>query len=352
MEPIDPRSRPWARRRELRDTLRAYREVFAETLEQMHGPHAEGTLDLIIRWRMDTRRFEAEADLVPPEDIRRRVSINVACYTTLQLLANRVFSSPAAMRRIGDPTREARRGLFDRGGDAPRCPARAEASFIVAELGVVLIFLHEVAHHALGHIPPTTNTSTPAPTRRTEAALAGGDRPGPQQALRARSEELEADAFALAYIAALGLDGRPPFATQLVRQPGLRELFFEMAVLAHALVVCSFADIAKPIDAFDRSSHPHPIVRLVAAQTTLIQLDAPPDRLRHALSDAVRVFVGLVRQRAVRRRLHDNSRSVRRRIEQLNQELHRRPPESVIRFNFDTGRWAAGSSPSLTRADA
>lgn len=325
--------------RSFRRALFDYCGVFREILAQMHGAGAESELRIGVGWDHRLESFNAVARSGCSPSVRLRVG----CFSQLQGAANLLFRQPDLFVSVGDPSME--RGEDDgseRESDSPRCPVRREASIIVAELGLVLIFLHEIAHHVLGHLDLDKRRGLQAVRREacTEAVLRRGS---PEETERQRAEELEADRFAYLYVTGLAAQDDPPFAKQLIRVPSLRQSLFELAVYAHTIVVCSFGGAGWSLARFENLPHPHPVVRLVASQSTLQELGVSEERCRAVLRESA----ALVARAWSRDSLESLVGPERGRVGDLCAHLRQRSLDLsplYRRYDFGRGAWVEPGS--------
>jgi len=250
-----PRHRP-----EYFDALVAYRDIFTDALQRM-APTTTGHDRIAFRWLPSTR-FDAFAD---PRPGRRLIAISTECWSRLQGAANRLLSASDLLPHIGNARGEqadleslAQDRRWLRSEPEPRCPIRRDAACVLAEIGLMLIFFHEYAHHALHHREGDPSVRLHERVRR----LSGRHRQSDAAGLHA--QEVQADCFAV--LAAMpGLQaGSGAFPNQII--PGaVRPNLPSLGFVAMTLVNMCFAGRSLHPDAYATASHPHPFIRLQAA---------------------------------------------------------------------------------------
>jgi hypothetical protein len=275
-----------------RDALTAYEQVFREILTEMHSADVppKSRLGIDFYWHSDTRYFDAFA-------YRRlwwrSAGLRIACWHDVQGMANILFRSSDMFAAVGDPSVERRTfvewlnpGIEEDDNDAPTCPIRREAANLTVEFALALIILHEIAHHALGHLD--TNWSLFGFQSSSES-LRRWNAEAPQNAPRMHANEVEADRFAFSYLSMLLTHDELPFSSQLIEHPVLRHVLFELAVLAYALNMFFLGGFGRALSDYDTKEHPHPIVRFIQGLMSLrnsIQA-VSDDRSNRALTESI-----------------------------------------------------------------
>lgn len=329
--------------RPLREALLAYEDVFQELLAEMHDEQvpAHARLAIGFGWHPDMRVFDA---LAQRRGGRRSIVLHVACWSELQGMANTLFASNDQFTSIGSAAAEVRRFVDwfeaqDLGAEAaPACPIRKEAACLVAEIALTFIMLHEIAHHALGHLEDESPRSG---LRQRNESLVHLGTVSPREAVRSQANEIEADRFAFSYLGLLASGGVPPFVKQLIAHPELRMSLFEIGMLAFALVMFFLRGLDRPIEYYASRTHPHPhpIIRFVAGISSLSQALPNTDsgRVKHALTDSLE-FLKYSKDAADIAVLMDQRRSdIAAKVVELSQSVRGISCQAI--YNFHKGEW-------------
>ena len=241
------------------------------------------------------------------------VRLWVGCLSELQGMANAIFRSTDCFTHIGDASTNQCNLAEILGGNEPPLdqdisedPIRAEAGYIVAEIGLAMIILHEVGHHAHQHsvFYPRGFRLAEHQRRHTKPATANTK---VKQAC-----ELEADDFGLVYILRKASQQQPPFSTQLVAE-GLQDQLFALAILAYSLVIAFLHDQDHGLEAYDDWDHPHPAVRLYASQLGFApHLEGRPEArqaFQEGLTESFRILQhGALQQKTMHLLLNERDR--------------------------------------------
>ena len=247
--------------------LVAYESVFDEVLSDLYpaGGLKRG-LTIDFGWICDLEVNDAFADFAPWVGVRR-VRVSVGFFSELQALTNAIFRSCDFFLHLGKPNNDCPTFVeilngaeSDIDDNAPADPLRREAAFITTELALAMIVLHEIGHHALGHV----RLGRPNNLHVTESDANVSKLP-PEVAPRFQASEIDADRFGFSRVLQLAARAQPPFRKQLVSSE-MTDHFFGLAVLAYSLVIALLHEEDHPFSHYKLLTHPHPAVRLYASQ--------------------------------------------------------------------------------------
>lgn len=334
--------------KEFCSALTAYEEVFRDILREMHDDRAGGRrLKINFYWHSDSVLFDAFA--TPAFVFGRAIGVRVGCWIDLQSLANGIFCSHDLFKGIGDATLE-QQSFAEWAADdgtstpaAPLCPVRREAACLAVEFALSLIVLHEIAHHALGHLQGAGYLSR---LRSRRESLSYAQPISHEAAKWAHAFEVEADRFAFSYLVALLAHDSLPFSQQLINNPLLRASLFEIGVLAFALIMFFLGGFGRSIDFYDRLDHPHPIVRFVESaawsRRTIQMIDAAQiiDATRDsaALSESIAFLRYSSEADHLIHLFKEGRDEIKCRCAAIDATLEGAPAR--LRYDFRTGRWA------------
>lgn len=329
--------------RPFRDALVAYQGVFQELLSEMHAttiPHAK-RLAIKFWWNPNMNEFDAVAKRALSQ---RSIILHVACWSDLQGMANLIFRSRDLAQSIGNPSLELKSFAqwFEANeahteSDAPQCPIRKEAACIASELGLTLIMLHEIGHHALGHLDRGRRLGF---VRQSES-LANPKRRTAEKVALVQASELEADRFAFSYMASLTARTESTFSTQIISDSQLRSNLFEIGTIAFTMITYFLGGYERPLDFYDTRGHPHPLVRLIAGLEAMHRAVSDIDAARaEAAVKASLEFLGYSQAATnVLEILSEHKEGVVQRIAALEEKLSEPRQWSV--FSFSRGEWSA-----------
>jgi hypothetical protein len=251
---------------DLANGLIAYESVFQEVLSDLHsGVETPPRLAIDFGWICDLESWEAEA--WRGFGGSRNVRLAVGWWSEFQDVTNCVFRSCDMFSEIGN----AAEGRFrfaelldgagdDEDSDTSNDPLRQEASCVTAEMALAMLVLHEIGHHALGHME--LDELRHFRVRESDSHM----RKLPSDAaLLMQACEVEADRFSFTHTLPRAASGQSPFKTQLV-SPCLRPHLFKLVILAYSLVIALLHTKGDSLDRYEFCDHPHPAVRLLASQ--------------------------------------------------------------------------------------
>jgi hypothetical protein len=269
--------------RALREALVAWSSIASAIIRENQSPVSS---PIAFHWR-PSRVLDAYA--LTPWIGDRIILVSVGFYGHLQGAPNRIFSCSDLMDTIGDPEREKGRLVEARrsadwvdGRVGPVCPVRRQASFLTAEFAVVFVTLHELAHHRFGDTDTGHGEGFIARTMHES----GERRARPAEVPRRHLSEVRADRFAFETIRGTLDDHGALFPDQIVDE-ALRGRLTVLSALAHAIAILSLTRPQRPVEAYDRFTHPHPIVRFAAVHTRSC------DREMAAYRDAARYLAAM-----------------------------------------------------------
>jgi hypothetical protein len=331
-------------RRDFSDALIAYESVFQEVLSDLYpGPDVRQCLKIDFGWTCDLDSYDAAA--LPGGWVRdRQVRLSVRWFSDFQGITNAIFRSRDMFMDVGDPSKGEftfAQLLEDAGGDSDRDsaadPLRQEASCITVEMALAMIVLHEIGHHALGHM----ELGEPRRFKFREAESTV-DAISPECVLLRQACEIDADHFSFSHALEHAATGRSPFSTQLV-SPRLKDHLFSLAILAHSLVIALLHTQDNSFEAYELSQHPHPAIRLLASQLHFAELLARHGESANAYSDGWRESLRVVQQNADQKEtllLLANRRTfLEERVGRLSEVVDQQLRKATKRYDFSSGEW-------------
>ena len=325
-------------------TLIAYEGVFDEVLRDIfptETPPRRLTID--FGWDLDLEGFDAFAVLTP-YSWTRRIRFSFDFYSDIQSAANAIFRSRDFFPRIGTPNPD-RPSLIeilagedpDEESDAPDDPLRREAAFVTAELAVAMAALHEIGHHVLGHVKMR---------RRYNLQIAESNanpfQLPPKLVPRFQASEIDADRFSFSRAMQLAAIGKPPFGKQLLTLE-VRAHYLTLAVLANTILINLFHQSDCDFAFYERLPHPHPAVRLYAAQLYFVEaLALFPENLityQSALQECMRLTQANAAQQHTFSLFMNNRTLLCDTVTRLNNEISTYVRKHLKCYDFATDRW-------------
>ena len=332
------------------EALVAYESVFEEILADLHPtPSPVQGLGIDFGWICDPASYRAEA-LARSWLRERQVRLSVRWFTDFQGITNAIFRSrdlfPALGDATGDPLSFAELlggGDDGEGPDTSSDPLRQEASCVTVELALAMIALHEIGHHALGHLD-----AGPSRLRMLSETPARMEHRAPANILWRQACEIEADRFGFSRVLACAAAGRSPFPKQLVSAT-LAPHLFDLAILAYLLVIALLHTGNESLERYADADHPHPAVRLLASQVGfaefLAQHPAARDRYRDGWRESLRVLAHDPEQTQTLRLLVHELPRVEAKLVPLNETVRRTLRPAARTYDFSTGRWQPPAGP-------
>jgi hypothetical protein len=214
-----------------------YESVFREILNDLYESPARQPLRIDFGWTCDYDAYDAEANRSLLTSIRN-VRLSIRWFSDFQGLANAIFRATDTFPGIGGAEKD--RFTFEQimqGADAEQepdtsaDPLRHEAACVTVEIALAMIVLHEIGHHALGHL----DLRDPARFRFHEADAHLREL-HPESVRRRQACEIAADRFSFSRVLRFAASGTSPFKTQLVSRD-LRVHLFTLSILAYMLVI-------------------------------------------------------------------------------------------------------------------
>jgi hypothetical protein len=321
-----------------------YESVFQEILADLYAvPGTPHRLVLDFGWTSNLDSYDAAAERGWLSGARL-VRLSIRWFSDLQGLANAIFRSRDTFENIGQPEK----GQFtlgqildgadeDQENDAAADPLRHEAACVTVEMALAMIVLHEIGHHALGHMELGDGIRFQFPESDSRARKVPADLVLCRQAC-----EIDADRFSFSRVLALAAFGRGPFRTQLVSAP-LADHLLSLAVLAHALVIALLHTRDLPLETYESLEHPHPAVRLLASQSDFAGFLAKrkdfEDSYRNAWQQSLRVIRHNADQQRTLSLLANDRPLLEKKLSELQAELENNLRKSTKRYDFNTAEW-------------
>lgn len=326
------------------DALVDYESVFQEVLSDLYNsPATPRALPVDIGWICDLDSIEAIADRRAVTGTRI-VQLSVRWFSDFQTLANAIFRSRDMYPSVGEPETTGysfaellEDGDADADRDAPADPLRHEAACVTVEMALSMIVLHEIGHHACGHLDlgdvlRLVDRDSHHPEPEVSPELAG----------RLHACEIEADRFAFSHVLGLAAVGRSPFSRQLV-SADLRPHLFSVGILAYSLVIALLHTRPQTLEECATREHPHPAVRLLASQRHFAEIltgrSLPVDQYMSGWRDSLQVICHNAEQQATLALLVRERPLLERRVEAILGTLERDLRPATKRYDFAHGIW-------------
>jgi hypothetical protein len=322
-----------------------YESVFQEILNDLYESRARQPLSIDFGWTCDHDAYDAEANRSLLTGTRN-VRLSIRWFSDFQDLANAIFRATDTFPGIGGAERN--RFTFEQitqGADADQeqdispDPLRHEAACVTVEIALAMIILHEIGHHALGHLDLRD-----AARFRFHEADAGLSELRPESVRRRQACEIAADRFSFSRVLRFAASGTSPFKTQLVSHE-LGAHLFTLSILAYMLVIALLHTKNFSLEEHDGLEHPHPAVRMLASQRALAEVLAANDDFENAYrrgwGESVRIIQHNADQRETFSLLLNRRSDLEHRIRDLVQVLETDVQKAVKRYDFRAGEWVA-----------
>ena len=321
-----------------------YESVFQEILADLYAfPGTPHRLMLDFGWTSNLDSYNAAAERGWLSGARQ-VRLSIRWFSDLQGLANAIFRSRDTFETIGQPEKNSftfaqiQEGVdAEEENDAAADPLRHEAACITVEMALAMIVLHEIGHHALGHMELGDGIKFQFPEADTSVGKV------PENLVLCRQAcEIDADRFSFSRVLALAASGRGPFRSQLVSAP-LTGHLFNLAVLAYSLVIALLHTRDLSLETYESLEHPHPAVRLLASQRDfaefLVKRKDLENPYRNAWQQSLRVIQHNADQQRTLSLLVNDRPLLEKRLSELQTELEHNLRKSTKRYDFDTAEW-------------
>jgi len=342
----------WHCRRDLSDALVAYESVFQEILSDLYPtPAVPRRLRIDFDWICSFKKWDAEA--VPGNWVHERmVRLTICWFYELQGITNEIFKSRDMFPKIGVAEKDRFNYAELRAGaaagderDTSTDSLRQEASCVTVEIALAMIVLHEIGHHAFGHME--LDNLRGLKYRESDVALeevSSANVPSRQAC------EIDADRFSFSRVLELAAGGRSPFTNQLVSPPLTCHLF-SLATLAYWLVIALLHTRNDSLERFETAAHPHPAVRLLASQSHFTKYFARDDKAAAAYQTAwqetLRVIEHNEDQKHTLSLLAQQRPLLEEKVAQLDAVIKQNLRKATKRFDFSRGEWLEPTSGEL-----
>lgn len=207
--------------------------------------------------------------------------LSMRWFTDFQGITNAIFRSRDMFPGLGDASKDRLSfaellggGDDGEGPDTSSDPLGQEASCVTVELALAMITLHEIGHHALGHLD--LGRSRLRVLCETTDLM---EQSSPADILIRQACEIEADRFGFSRVLAFAAAGHSPFPGQLV-SAALAPHLFDLAILAYFLAIVMLHTSNVSLESYDAADHPHPAVRLLASQMQFAEFLAQDSEAR------------------------------------------------------------------------
>lgn len=324
-----------------------YESVFQEILSDLYAfPGTPHGLTLDFGWTSNLDSYDAAAGRGWLSG-SRQVRLSIRWFSDLQGLANAIFRSRDTYETIGQPEKNSftfaqiHQGVdAEEENDAAADPVRQEAACVTVEMALAMIVLHEIGHHALGHMELGDGIRFQFPEADTSV-----ERVPENLVLCRQACEIDADRFSFSRVLALAASGRGPFRSQLVSAP-LTGHLFNLAVLAYSLVIALLHTRDLSVQDYESLEHPHPAVRLLASQRDFAEFLVTRRDLENSYRNAWQQSLRVIQHNADQQRtlslLVNDRPLLEKRLSELKAELEHNLRKSTRRYDFETGKWLAG----------
>ena len=342
----------WHCRRDLSKALVDYESVFQEMLADLYTtPQVPRRLRIDFDWICSFDKWDAEA--VPVNwGHERMVRLTICWFSELQGITNEIFKSRDMFPKIGTTDKNRFNYAELRAGaaasderDASADSLRQEASCITVEIALAMIVLHEIGHHALGHME--LGSLPGLKYRESDSVL---EKVSPATVPTLQACEVDADRFSFSRVLELAARGRSPFANQLVCPPLTCHLF-SLAILAYWLVISLLHTRSDSFDRFETAPHPHPAVRLLASQSHFARFLASDDKFAStyetAWQETLRVIQHNEDQKYTLSLLGQHRPLLEQKVAQLDMVINQKLRKTTKRFDFSSGEWVGPASGEL-----
>ena len=198
---------------------------------------------------------------------RRDIRVALGCWSRVQGLSNILMACNDVAPWFGDACTE-RVSLddwarFSQIQPQPQAESRIEAANVLAETTLMMIFMHELGHHVLGHLDRNKSHSKAKIVESKRLWLSWSNRSS--SARLVQWQEVCADRFAISGLRYLIHTHGNSFPDQLLGHELDRHLG-RVVPFAHLIMLLSLPGHEIAMSRYAKATHPHPLVRILASQ--------------------------------------------------------------------------------------
>ncbi len=200
---------------------------------------------------------------------QRDIRVSLGCWSRVQDISSLLMACGDIMPWFGEANQETGTIIGwmlapEQQPQEPLSASRMEAAHVLAEMTLMMIFMHELGHHVLGHLDLQATQQKASIVETKQLWLPWQDQS--RTIKLAQWHEVCADRFAVDGLKYQINRYGEAFPGQILGED-LRSHLSRVVPLAHLIMLLSLPGYDVPLGRYDFAEHPHPLVRVLASQS-------------------------------------------------------------------------------------